>query len=81
MGISGNLKTMVLAELLQWLSQGQKTGTLVIFDGRTPHRSGANRSADSRMAYTLHVIDKNCHYRADNWLQRRPDLPLRGFAA
>lgn len=30
MGISGNLKTMDLAELLQWLSQGQKTGTLVI---------------------------------------------------
>jgi len=30
MGISGNIKTMVLAELLQWLSQGQKTGTLVI---------------------------------------------------
>ena len=30
MGISGNLKTMVLAELLQWLSMGQKTGTLVI---------------------------------------------------
>lgn len=30
MGISGNLKTMVLAELLQWLSMGQKRGTLVI---------------------------------------------------
>jgi len=30
MGISGNLKTMVLSELLQWLSMGQKTGTLVI---------------------------------------------------
>ena len=30
MGISGNLKTMDLAEILQWLSQGQKTGTLVI---------------------------------------------------
>lgn len=30
MGISGNLKTMALAELLQWLCQGQKTGTLVI---------------------------------------------------
>ncbi len=28
MGISGNLKTMALAELLQWLSMGQKTGTL-----------------------------------------------------
>jgi hypothetical protein len=30
MGIAGNLKTMELAELLQWLSQGQKTGTLVV---------------------------------------------------
>lgn len=30
MGISGNLKTMALAELLQWLSMGQKNGTLVI---------------------------------------------------
>lgn len=33
MGISGNLKTMQLAELLQWLSMGQKTGTLVIEKG------------------------------------------------
>ncbi len=30
MGISGNLKTMVLPELLQWLSMGTKSGTLVI---------------------------------------------------
>ena len=30
MGIAGNLKTMELAELLQWLSQGMKTGTLVV---------------------------------------------------
>ena len=30
MGIAGNLKTMELAELLQWLAQGQKTGTLVV---------------------------------------------------
>jgi hypothetical protein len=33
MAITGNLKTMVLSELLQWLSLGVKTGTLVI-DGR-----------------------------------------------
>ncbi|MEM6797086.1 MAG: DUF4388 domain-containing protein, partial [Acidobacteriota bacterium] len=33
MGISGNLKTMQLAELLQWLSMGQKTGTLKIEKG------------------------------------------------
>ncbi len=33
MGISGNLQTMVLPELLQWLSMGQKSGTLVIDNG------------------------------------------------
>lgn len=33
MGITGNLKTMALAELLQWLTQGQKTGTLVFDSG------------------------------------------------
>ncbi len=34
MSISGNLKTMELAELLQWLSQGRKSGTLHINNGR-----------------------------------------------
>lgn len=34
MGIAGNLKTMELAELLQWLSQGTKTGTLVVDNGQ-----------------------------------------------
>lgn len=33
MSISGNIKTMALAELLQWLATGQKTGTLVIDKG------------------------------------------------
>lgn len=33
MSISGNLQTMQLAELLQWLSQGTKSGTLVIDNG------------------------------------------------
>lgn len=55
------------------------TGTLVIFDGRTPHLSGPNRSDRSRHAYTLHVIDRRCHYPATNWLQRSPELPLRGL--
>jgi phytanoyl-CoA hydroxylase len=54
-------------------------GSLVIFAGRAPHRSAANRSATSRHAYTLHVIDRACSYPADNWLQRGPELPLRGF--
>ena len=56
-----------------------KAGTLVIFDGRAPHLSAANRSAKSRHAYTLHVIDRQSHYPAENWLQRSADLPLRGF--
>lgn len=30
MGITGKLETMELAELLQWLSQAQKTGTLIV---------------------------------------------------
>ena len=54
-------------------------GTLVIFDGRAPHLSAANRSDRSRHAYTLHVIDRTCHYPAENWLQRSAALPLRGF--
>ena len=54
-------------------------GTLVIFSGRAPHMSGPNLSEKSRHAYTLHVIDQACHWPAENWLQRSPDLPLRGF--
>ena len=57
-----------------------KAGTLVIFDGRAPHMSGPNLSDKSRHAYTLHVIDRNSRYPAENWLQRSADLPLRGFA-
>ena len=56
-----------------------KAGTLVIFDGRAPHMSGPNLSDKSRHAYTVHVIDRNSHYPAENWLQRGSNLPLRGF--
>jgi len=56
-----------------------RAGTLVIFDGRMPHLSGPNRSARSRHAYTLHVIERRAHYPANNWLQRGPEMPLRGF--
>lgn len=55
-------------------------GSLVIFSGRAPHMSGANTSDKSRLAYSLHAIDARCHYPPDNWLQRDPSLPLRGFA-
>lgn len=54
-------------------------GTLIVLHGLLPHASAPNRSEHSRHAYTLHVIDGMAHYSADNWLRRRPDLPLRGF--
>jgi phytanoyl-CoA hydroxylase len=54
-------------------------GTLVVLHGFLPHGSAPNRSAHSRHAYTLHVIDGRCAWRPDNWLQRAPGMPLRGF--
>ncbi len=68
----------------QYPSEGEvaleaEKGTLVILHGLLPHRSEANRSERSRHAYTLHAVEAGAHYRPDNWLQRRPDLPLRGF--
>ena len=56
-----------------------RRGSLVVIHGLLPHFSGANQSERSRHAYTLHVIDGTCRYPADNWLNRGPDLPLRGF--
>ncbi|HEV7475384.1 MAG TPA: phytanoyl-CoA dioxygenase family protein [Pyrinomonadaceae bacterium] len=54
-------------------------GTLILLDGLLPHKSLANRSNKSRQAYTLHVISGDCLYPEENWLQRSPKLPLRGF--
>ncbi len=54
-------------------------GTCIAFHGCLPHWSAPNTSDQSRLAYTLHVIDGTADYPADNWLQRGPDLPLRGF--
>ncbi|HEX8177720.1 MAG TPA: phytanoyl-CoA dioxygenase family protein [Pyrinomonadaceae bacterium] len=57
-----------------------KKGTLIVLSGLLPHLSYANRSAKSRHAYTLHVIDGACSYPEENWLQRSPRMPARGFA-
>jgi len=52
-------------------------GTLVCFHGLLPHYSAANRSAQSRHAYTLHAVDGRSRWSSDNWIQRT-DRP-RGF--
>ena len=56
-----------------------EAGTLIVLHGTLPHWSAPNTSSVSRHAYTLHVIDGVADYPATNWLQRRPDMPLRGF--
>lgn len=55
-------------------------GTVIVLHGLFPHRSGANRSAKSRHAYSLHVIEADALYPDDNWLRRAADFPARGFA-
>jgi phytanoyl-CoA hydroxylase len=54
-------------------------GSLILLHGLLPHRSLENKSARSRHAYTLHLIGGKAHYPTDNWLQRSPTMPLRGF--
>ena len=54
-------------------------GSLVVLHGRLPHWSAPNRSASSRHAFALHVIDGEATYSRDNWLRRGRDMPLRGF--
>jgi phytanoyl-CoA hydroxylase len=56
-----------------------KKGTLVVLHGQLPHLSGPNTSPLSRHAYALHVVEGSAAYSADNWLQRDPALPARGF--
>ncbi len=55
-------------------------GALIVFHGLLPHYSAANRSAQSRHAYTLHATDGRAAYSARNWLQRGTAMPVKGFA-
>ena len=55
------------------------TGTLVVLHGWLLNLSHENKSAASRNAYALHLIDGDSIYPDDNWLQRPAELPLRGF--
>ena len=52
-------------------------GTLVCLHGQLPHCSLPNRSAVSRLAYTLHATDASAAYSPLNWLQRAAGV--RGF--
>jgi phytanoyl-CoA hydroxylase len=54
-------------------------GTLVVLHGALPHWSAPNRTDRSRHAYALHVVDGECTYSEENWLQRPSGQPARGF--
>jgi phytanoyl-CoA hydroxylase len=56
-----------------------KAGTMVVLHGLLPHMSYANRSARTRYAYTMHLIEGTADYPEWNWLRRSPEMPLRGF--
>lgn len=55
-------------------------GSLILLDGLLPHCSFENRSPRSRHAYTLHLIGAEAQYPDNNWLQRSPGMPFRGFS-
>ncbi len=45
-----------------------KAGDVIVLHGLLPHFSEKNRSDTTRFAYTLHFIDRSCHYERTNWL-------------
>ncbi len=54
-----------------------KSGTLIILHGSLVHMSLENRSAKSRHAYILHMVESQAYWPPDNWLQRPADKPFR----
>lgn len=66
-------------DLTQMVPMEVPKGTLIVLHSRVPHMSYANTSPKSRHAYTLHLIDSSSAYPLDNWLQRDPNFPARGF--
>ncbi len=81
----GNRAAMESIDNTEWPSQSSaipleaKAGDLILMHGLLPHHSAPNRSPHSRMAFTLHVMDKSSVYSPRNWLQRGEDLPVRAF--
>lgn len=54
-------------------------GSVIVLHGLLPHMSKENTSANSRHAYSLHLVSGRYEYAEDNWLRRSPEKPLKGF--
>ncbi len=61
-----------------WVPLEVEAGTLIALHGTLPHYSAPNLSQKPRLAFTLHCIEADAAYPANNWLQRA-ELPLAGF--
>ncbi|KAK9844973.1 hypothetical protein WJX74_009176 [Apatococcus lobatus] len=71
-------KAMPEYDLSKFTPLEVKAGTLIALHHANVHFSEHNTSSKSRHAYSLHVVDGSDQHiwQPDNWLQRRPDLPL-----
>jgi phytanoyl-CoA hydroxylase len=71
---SGGLRTL---DCSPWPRRDQAValevpaGSMVIFSDHLPHYSSANRSKQSRHAFTMHFAPADAHWSERNWLQRR----------
>jgi phytanoyl-CoA hydroxylase len=54
-------------------------GDMILLHGQLVHASYVNRSTRSRHAFVLHMIDLDCKWPANNWLQRSDKLPFRSM--
>ena len=54
-----------------------KSGSLVLLHGACVHMSRENRSAQSRHAYIIHMVENNAYWPPDNWLQRPANDPFK----
>ena len=55
-----------------------EAGSVVAFHGLMPHYSAPNRSARSRLAYTLHFTDGRSRWDSRNWLRTSVESLLGG---
>ena len=55
-------------------------GSLVLLHHALVHWSNVNDSPHSRFAYSIHVVDGQAEWPADNWLQRADGKPFPPLA-
>ena len=58
-----------------WLPLCVPAGGAVLLHGAVVHASHANTSGASRHAYSVHFVEADAEWRADNWMHRAPDFP------